>query len=267
MDRRNRANWTALSGKWTVVAPLSPCDEDLAWFQRQVERMGARPLRALLFGVTPGLARLAWPPGTVLAALDWAEGMLRNTLPSGSGAPVLADWRELPLANGTVDIIVGDGCYTALGDEAGASLMNAEMKRVLRPGGLACFRCFARPSPAAEVEALFDELRRGERTAFDLFRWRLAVAVQGPRWGVALEDVWRVWDRHVPDRAALAARQGWGAADLQRIERWKGERASYAFPSLAQLEALAAPHFELAEPDIPSYTQGGYFPRIVLRAR
>lgn len=268
VDRRNLPYWASLSGKWTVAPPLAPCDEDLAWFQRQVDRASRRPLRVLLFGVTPGLARLAWPPGTTLLALDWCEGMLRRVFPREAGsAPVLADWRELPVADRSCDIIVGDGCYTALGDLESARLMNAEMFRVLRPGGLVCFRCFARPSRSGSVAALLDELESGRRTAFDLFRWRLAVAVQGRRWGVALGEVWRAWNECVPDRESFAARQGWAVADLQRIERWKDEPARYAFPSLTELQELAALQFELLEADTPAYDRGEYFPRVSLRAR
>lgn len=271
MDRRNLAYWTALSGKWSVAPPLAPGEEDLDWFQRQLGRLGARPLRALLFGVTPGLARLDWPAGTVLAALDWSAGMLRNVLPREAtaqhSAAVLADWRELPIAARSCDVVLGDGCYTALGDRESARLMNAEMSRVLKPGGLACFRCFVRPPGASTAQALFDELEAGAPVAFDLFRWRLAVAVQGERWGVALGEVWRAWNERVADRAALAARHRWDLAGLQRIERWKDESARYAFASLAELQGLAAPYFDLLEAEVPRYASGEYFPRVVLRAR
>jgi SAM-dependent methyltransferase len=271
VDRRNLAYWTGLSGKWSVAPPLAPCDEDLRWFQRQLGRLDAAPCRALLFGVTPGLAKLAWPAGTSLAALDWSAGMLRSVFPregtATHSAAVLADWRELPIADRSCDVIVGDGCYTALGDRESARLMSAEMARVLKPGGLACFRCFARPSGAASVDDLFRELGGGTRPAFDLFRWRLAVAVQGDRWGVSLGEVWQTWDLRVPDRESLASRLGWVLADLQRIERWKNEPARYAFASLAELRQLVAPQFELLEADTPRYERGEYFPRVALRAR
>lgn len=269
MDRRNLAYWTGLSGTWTATPPLAPSADDLQWFQRQVDRFHDRPLRALLLGVTPGLAELDWPAGTSLAALDWSEGMLRNVLPrAGARVPAaVADWRELPIAAASCDIAVGDGCYTAVGDMEGARFMTAELSRVLRSAGLICLRCFVRPERAPGVDALFDELAASERCHFDLFRWRLATAVQGDRWGVALREVWSAWDARVPDRAALAARHGWPAADLQRIERWKNEQARYAFPSLAELEELAAPRFELVEVSTPGYERAEYFPRIVLRSR
>jgi SAM-dependent methyltransferase len=272
MDRHNLAYWSGLSGKWSVSPPLAPVEDDLAWFRRQIHRLGEAPLHVLLFGVTPGLATLAWPRGTTLVALDWSSGMLRDVfprqgVPPGGGA-VRADWRELPIASASCDFILGDGCYTALGDLQGAQLFNAEMARVLKPGGRACFRCFARPPHAATAEELFAALEeKPGGQLFDLFRWQLAIAVQGLRWGVALGEVWSAWDERVPERAALAARQGWSLDDLHRIERWKGEHARYAFPSLEALRDVASGQFRLLEVDLPSYALGECFPRIVLQAR
>lgn len=266
MRRRNLAYWAGLSAKWAAAPPLAPCEEDLRWYQRQVDRLGDRPLRVLLFGATPGLARLAWPAGTSLAALDWSEGMLRNVFPAGHGAPVRADWRELPIAERSCDLVIGDGCYTAAGDEQSARLMNAEMFRVLRPAGIACFRCFVRPPDAPGSDALLKELYES-REVFDLFRWRFAVAVQGARWGVPLAEVWRAWKDHDPESTALAARQGWTATDLHRIERWQNEPTQYAFPALSQLQDLALRHFEVLETWIPAYERAEYFPGLVLRRR
>jgi SAM-dependent methyltransferase len=272
LDRWNLAYWNALSAGWTVAPPLAPCEDDLAWFSRSVRRACEdlpEPPHALLFGVTPGLALLDWPVGTQLTAFDWSARMLHEVLPR-AGNPahtvaVLADWRQLPVASRSCDVIVGDGCYTALGDLEGATLMNAEMHRVLRPGSSLCLRCFVRPPRMVGIAEVFADSANGMN--FDLFRWRLAVAVQGDRWGVPLGEVWQAWDERVPDRPALAAQRGWSLADLQRIERWKGEGARYAFASLAQLRELAAPQFTLLETDIPSYSMGEYFPRIVLQAR
>ncbi len=270
MERHGLAYWMGLSGKWSVSPPLAPGEDDLGWFLRQVHRLGEAPLRVVLLGVTPGLARLPWPRGTVLAALDWSEGMLRGTFPRDGvpgGGPVRADWRELPIASGSCDLILGDGCYTALGDLASTRLFNAEIVRVLRPGALACFRCFARPPRPATVDALFAALEARANLGFDLFRWQLAIAVQGGRWGVALDEVWRVWNERVPDRRALAARQGWQLDDLQRIERWQGEQARYAFPSVGDLQEVASGRLDVLEVDVPSYALGECFPRIALQAR
>jgi SAM-dependent methyltransferase len=271
VDRLNLPYWNSLAGGWTVSPPLAPAPEDLAWFQGAIDRLGRRPLRALLLGVTPGLARLRWPEGTSLVALDWSARMLGSVLPR-TGTPdrtwaVQADWRELPLADQSCDVIVGDGCYTALGDRLSAELMNREMHRVLRPGGLACFRCFASHPRVPPVEDLLGSVSGGDRIPLDLFRWQLAIAVQGARWGVSLGEVWAAWHSRVTDGPALAERQGWTAAELNRVERWKNERARYAFPSLDDLRSLAAAHFELVDAEVPSYSLGDCFPRVILRRR
>jgi hypothetical protein len=137
---------------------------------------------------------------------------------------------------------------------------------VLRPGGLACVRCFVRPERERSVAQLLAELRDAP-SGLDLFRWRLAMAVQGTRWGVSLTEVWQAWNASFPDRGALPGLYGWTAAQIERIERWRDTRARYAFPSLTELRQLAAPRFDVLECEIPTYPLGEHFPRVTMRSR
>ena len=50
-----------------------------------------------------------------------------------------SDWRELPISSRSVDLVIGDGCYAALGSLAGARDLNREIHRILRPGGWTAF--------------------------------------------------------------------------------------------------------------------------------
>jgi hypothetical protein len=124
-----------------------------------------------------------------------------------------------------------------------------------------------RPERTLSVAQLLAELR-DKPGGLDLFRWRFAMAVQGPqRWGVSLGEVWRAWDETFPDRGALGDRYGWTSAEIGRVERWRDAPANYAFPSLAQVRELAAARFEVLDCDIPAYAMGECFPRLTLRAR
>jgi SAM-dependent methyltransferase len=76
---------------------------------------------------------------------------------------VRADWRELPLAAGTIDLVIGDGCYAALGSLAGARHLNQEIHRILKSDGWYCTRAFCRSEPPASIAALFEELEAGQR--------------------------------------------------------------------------------------------------------
>jgi SAM-dependent methyltransferase len=266
MERTSLPYWDAAARGWAPAPPLSPSADDLRWYQSWAERVRWRPGVVLLLGVTPGLARLTLAPGATLVAMDWSEPMLRGTCPPGHPR-LRADWREAPLASTQVALVLGDGCYSALGDVDGARLMNRQMHRVLGPGGVACLRCFVRPARNPSPRALAEEAREGPPMRFDLFRWRLAMSVHGDhRWGVALGEVWDAWDG-LRERGALVARQGWSAAEVDRLERWKGATARYSFASLDELAEVAAPWFEILERAHGAQPLDECFPRLAMRAR
>ena len=264
MDRSSRANWERLARRWRIVEPLAPGAEDQAWFERHVAAGAAG--RALLLGVTARLATMRWPEPTTLVAADWSQGMLK-LLPPGRATAFCADWRELPVANASFDVAIGDGCYSALSGLEDMAALNAELRRVLLTGGSVLMRCFCRPAGPIGIDALFQDLFRGQYRNLDLFRWLLAMAVHGTsRHGVVLGDAWDAWSRHVPDGRAIQARMGWTEDGLANLERWKGAEFRYSFPALEELRGLAAPRFAVTACDTPAYEWGALFPRLALRA-
>lgn len=273
MDRSARAHWDRLAKNWRIVEPLAPGQEDIDWFEREAAKLSVRPhLDALLLGVTAGIATMRWPAATRLLAADWSPGMLKIVWPA-TGTPdissvVCTDWRELPLAAASRDLAIGDGCYSALPGTDGIAAFNAELRRVLRPGGRVLIRSFCRPATPLQVSQLFEALLGGRIRNLDLFRWLLAMALQGPsRQGVAMRTVWEVWARHVPDGGAMRERMGWTEDGLANVERWAHAEGRYTFLTLEELRQLAAPHFDVVSCDIPGYDRGELFPRLHLRAR
>ncbi|MFO1061286.1 MAG: methyltransferase domain-containing protein [Dongiaceae bacterium] len=267
--------WEARADAWRIVPPLSPAAEDVAWFEAVARRAAAeigRAPRALLLGVTPAIAAMGWPPGTELVAVDWAEGMLRRVWPRqgtpATSARVRGDWRALPLIDAGFDLVLGDGCYSTFGHLAEAARAHREIRRVLRRDGLHAMRYFCRLEPLPSVEALLEDLQSGRFINLDLFRWLLAMAVQGdgPA-GVELDSVWRTWTARVPDVAALRSRMGWTTDALANLRFWENAGVRFCFPSRAELAALVEPGFELLERQLPGYQPAMCFPRLLLRAR
>jgi SAM-dependent methyltransferase len=272
MERAARSFWDQLAQRWCFPEPLTPSQEDIDWYQRQVARRVTPPARAVLFGVTPGIAAMRWPAATTLTAVDWSREMLkivwpaRNTPPSSCAA--CADWRELPIASGSLDLVVGDGCYAVLSRSADAALVNAEMRRALKPRGFVLMRCFCRPTVRPDLEDLFQRLFAGEITNLDLFRFLLAMALyKDAHTQVTRRAVGEVWKRYVPDARAMQARMGWTDDGLANMERSAASANAYYFPTLEELAQLWRPHFETAESSTPAYAWGELFPRVVLRAR
>jgi SAM-dependent methyltransferase len=179
---------------------------------------------------------------------------------------VLADWRELPLPAGSIDLAVGDGCYAALSSFVECAEVNAEVRRVLRPGGWFVQRCFVRPEVPESLDELFRQLWDGRIRSFEAFCWRIAMSVHDDA-GARVGDAWDEWNRRVGDRSALLARRGWSESTIAMIERWRGVDARMPVPTLAELHALVEPRFEIAEYGFADYEMGDRCARIALRAR
>jgi SAM-dependent methyltransferase len=272
MERSTRGFWDQIALRWRFAEPITPCHEDIWWYEREAGQRVRGRARALLLGVTAGIASMQWPQSTVLTAVDWSTNMLKNVWPAGdtpaSSAPACADWRELPIAGGCIDLVVGDGCYAALSKTADATLFNAELGRVARPGGILLMRCFCRPPARLQAHELFERLFSGGVASLDLFRFLLAMALyEDAHTRVTRRAVWELWARHVPNARALQDRMGWTDDDLANMERIAAVDHTYYFPTLDELIELWRPHFALLSTDTPAYAWGELFPRVVLGAR
>lgn len=276
MDRSALAFWDAIAKGWHIRPPLAPSADDIRWFELRAEAMhrarGGAPLTALLLGVTPGIATMRWPAGTSLVVVDWSGQIIRHRwlargLPQVAAA-VRADWRELPLAPERIDIVIGDGCYTAFATSGEAAVLNKEVARVLKPGGLFCIRCFALPQRPVPTQTLFEDLIAGRFKNPALFRWLVVMAAHGnSREGVALGDVWMAWHERFTDPAAALRLLGWDEQAIQQIEHYKDQRVRYSFHTLAELHAMAAERFADVKTEIPDDGFGECFPRLSLRRR
>jgi SAM-dependent methyltransferase len=276
MDRTQLAYWEARARDWRFVPPLAPCEEDVAWYEAQArncaESREGGGLVALLLGVTPGIATMRWPDDTTLVAVDWAAGMLGNVWPRhGTPAraqPLRGDWRELPFASRSVDFVVGDNLYMTMGSVDESVRLNREVGRVLRPGGRYCQRSLGRTDRAVPAEELFENLRSGRVRHLDFFRFLLAMAVQGAsREGVALDQVWRLWNQRMADAASLGDGFDWAELGLANLETWRGSVGRYCFLSQSEAIELAEPLFDVLETDKPNYEWRDHVSRLVMRRR
>jgi hypothetical protein len=259
-----------------MPAPIRPADSDIALYADRALARSAASMRGglevLMLGVTRAIAAMPWPAGTSLLAVDWSRGMIRRFWPAGevpAGANLaIGDWREMPVAGASRDFVVGDACYAALATLDDCAALHAELARVLRPGAWWVQRSFLRPETPENLDRLFAELETGRIGVFEVFCWRLAMALHGQAGeGVRCDDVWREWSGRMRDPRALFERLGWAPAILATIERWQGEATRILFPSLAEVRRLAAPDFEVLEIRYPDYEMGDRCPMLVLRRR
>lgn len=277
MDRSKLAYWDSRASRGTgrtLPVPLRPASADVRFWETLLHAhdAGAGGLDALLLGVTPSTATLRWPDATRLLALDWSAAMIRRLWPAPGlrvpAAVARGDWRQMPLASARLDLVIGDGCYAALASFADCVAVDTEVCRVLRPGGLYCMRCFLRPPGPEPLEGLLADLQAGRISEFELFIWRLAMALHGDEGeGVSTDRVWNVWRSLVPEPRPLFERLGWSAQAYDNMAQWGHLRTAIPFPTLAEVTRWTAPAFEFLECSYGDYEMGDRCARLVLRKR
>jgi SAM-dependent methyltransferase len=268
--------WSRYAREWDLIgSPLRPVAEDVQATLGEVQAHHAehanRPLRALLLGVTPELATMAWPPGTSLVAVDRSEPMLAAVFPK-EGLPeharaVCADWRALPLADDSIDVTLGDGCFTIFAFPDGLRLFAEEVRRVMARGGRFLIRVFAAPEAREDLAAIREDLRAGKIGSFHSLKWRLAMALQSsPERGVALADVYAAYADLRPLLSQMSSRPGFEPEVTGTIEAYRGSTGTYWFPTVPRICEALAGLFALSATFTKTYELGERCPTLVLRA-
>jgi len=272
---RGQDLWNGRAPQWQHVAtPLRPDAEDVRLTEDLVAGVCAaeRAPRAALLGVTPELAQMRWPAGTLLVSLDYSIGMIRGVWPARSvttpAVAVCGDWRAMPLRDRSLDVMVGDGSYNALDCLADYTAMSQEIRRVLRLDGRLVLRFFVRPAEAESSGAVFEDLNAARIGSFHVFKWRLAMALHGDfGTGVRLGDVWDAWNASVPDPVALAHYLDWPLAVVTAIDAYKGADTCYTFPTYDEIRSLLAPFLDEVSCHTPNYEIGDRCPTFVFKPR
>ncbi len=251
--------------------PLMPVAADIATLERCVAdwaRDEGRTPRALLMGVTPAIARMGWPAGSTLVAMDWAPNMIRDIWPRQrpiASWAVCADWNDMPLGAGAIDVAFNDGGFTLVEFPASYRRIFAHLRRIMTARGLAAIRFHLRNDKPERPEAVLDDLRAGRIGSFHVFRWRLVMAVQGgSEAGVRLDDVFETW-RQAMRGENLA--ETWPPEAVGLMTAYRGSQARYFFPTLAELRAVADEFFEEEAIHFQNYELGERCPTILLRRR
>jgi SAM-dependent methyltransferase len=267
-------HWSRLARLWSLLGPpLRPSPEDVAIAESVArawrETHATAPLHAVILGVTPELATLRWPGNTVLLAIDESAAMIdgiwpREGTPPGSAARP-GDWRRLDLPDASVDLVLGDGCFTVLAYPDDHAAVIRELHRVLRPGGRLVVRAFALPETREELADVGEALWAGRIGSMNALKWRLGMAFQPPaRRAVAVVDMLEAFHGVCPDPSRLVAQLGWAPDVVATVESYRNSTASYSFCTLAELRALLAPHFTELSCHVPGYELGDRCPTLVL---
>lgn len=243
-ERQAPGVWRRHAGQWARIGgALRPRPEDSRRLDQAIAgwaARSARPPRGLVLGATPEMARLAWPGGTELLAVDHAEEMLRSVWPGFDGpgpGTLLADWMDMGLPAGSRDVVVSDGCFSVLRLSVYPELVRS-VRSVLAPGGVFAFRTFVRPEVGEAPEHVYAAALAGSIGSFHDLKLRLLMAVQpDSEQGVVTGEVWEHLATRGPDRDALAAATGWPREQIDTIDAYRGQDTLYTFPLLSEVRA------------------------------
>jgi len=242
----NQQFWQSAPKLWKYFGPpLRPCAQDIQSMEEQVARWhDAHPGRranVLLCGVTPEIARMRWPAGTRLWAVEKSRAMIEEVWPADlppARQVIQGEWTRLPLRPNSIDIVIGDGCLTSLSYPEKQRKFLAELASLTRPGAVLIMRFFVQREHPEMPETVFDEQREGRIGSFHALKWRLAMALQASASeGVKVDDVWRTW-------RAARLQTGWPDVVVQTIDTYRGSDHRLVFTTLNEVRALFADSFE-----------------------
>ncbi len=267
--------WRKHAGLWQHVGqPLRPTPYDTRVMERYVARCHAannnRALNALMLGVTVEIATMRWPRGTQLLALDRSWSMVAGIWPGDdeTRCAIVGDWLRPPLRAQTWDVIAADGALNMLPEASAYAPLLDLLRGLQRRGGHMVMRAFVRPDIEETAGAVFAALCDGRIGNFNIFKFRLAMALQGSfETGIARDAVWQAWDAERGTATRTCARLAWPSATVQTIEAFRGVTDRFSFPTLAELRTALDPGFIERACEVPDYEMGDRCPTLWLQAR
>jgi len=261
--------------QWHLYGPpLRPCTADIRAIEDAVRRFAdrpARPLNALLWGVTPEIATMSWPEGTQLLAIDKSQPMIDLVWPgdvAGFRKAVQGDWFEYRCTEPRHDVVIGDGNFAPLDFPRSYRALAAAARASLTDTGIVISRFWVRPSKSETPDAVLEDLRANRIQSFHAFKFRLAMALQDDaETGVAVSEVFAEWKRARVDMGSLLAMTGWQRETVDMIHLYEGKTSRLAFPSIGELEAVMSEYFDTLETRCLDYELGGCCPIVTYRVR
>ncbi|MCE9592045.1 MAG: hypothetical protein K8S99_16175 [Planctomycetes bacterium] len=267
------AYWNYVARHWYLwTPPLRPCAADVRVTEEAVRtHAGGATSRAVLWGVTPEIANMAWPAGMELTAVDRVQEMIDHVWPgdiAGRRAAVCGDWLEYPADHGGYRAVVGDGVFSLMDYPDGHRLLAAKAHALLDAGGVLVVRLFAQGAKRETPAAVLDDLRAGRIGSFHIFKFRLAMALQrSAQAGVRMGDIFEAWVRAEIDPDALAASTGWSREVIATIDHYRDKDSRLIFPTPGEFHAVVGETFDRLDCRFPTYEMGDRCPTVYYRKR
>jgi len=267
--------WSKQSEKWkNVGSPTRPCFEDETIFTNLafVNLISNETKKVVVAGVTPELINnIKWPSNVELEAFDISLDMIKQNWnpPSSLCAKVnQCDWRKLPLDDNSVDLIIGDGIFTALGSVKKMLEVLTEFKRILNSNGKIVLRNFTRPENKEELSNIRLDANKGNIENFGTLKWRLATALTNQETSIVTpKEIHSTFEKLFPDRKDLSLNSGWSLDQIATIDSYEEMTSSFYFPTNDEITKIFNNIFDIYEINQGSYEWSKYCPFITLNKK
>ena len=270
----NDPHWGMMAYHWEGYGPpLRPSPPDIAAMEHTVRTWrsgsGDRGPRALMLGVTPEIAAMAWPEGTRLTAIDRSEAMIAHVWPgdiANRRTAIHADWFDHDF--GRNDVVIGDGIFAIMRYPDQYRALVRKIAASLTQGGLFVTRTFLQAAEREAPARVLRDLIEGRIGSIHAFKFRLAMSMQTrAEDGVRHGDVFDALHQAGIECDALAARTGWSELEIDTLRIYQGKDARLSFLSTGEMAALMSEHFETLGEARFDYEMGERCPVMTYRRR
>jgi SAM-dependent methyltransferase len=262
--------WSYTARTWDRIRPpLKPVAEDLQVITRHLADW--HPEQVMILGVTREYLELSWPHGSTIRALDYAPVMFRTVWKGAPGTAILGDWRDMPVADGSQDLVLLDAGLCLLRWPRDQQQVIREVSRILAPGGLFIIRVLVLPAVPETPARVMQALEQGAIPDLSQLRIRLWMAMQYEYHRPATNrQFWYFLRESFRGREALAHKCDTTLQYIEEITRktLSEPERDYEFADQESYLAMftdAQNHFRLLETSVPGYGLGERCPTFVLR--
>lgn len=225
----------------------------------------------VILGVTPEVVQLPWPTNACLHAYDHSADMIASVWQPHFRNPSFVHqvrWQNMPLSDESVDLVIGDGCFSVLPCADEYRAVFAEAARVLKPFGRLVLRFFIRPELSESLEDIVTAVYNGQIGSFHALKWRVAMAIKPDHeFTIAVSNIYATFNKYFPDRTQLAEYTGWPYEAINTIDAYNVKDVRYTFPTMSEINLLLSPYFDIVDIRHGSYELADRCPILSLQPK
>lgn len=261
--------WNNQSCWWKYVGqPTRPSFEDQSIISSIIKRkrQATSSTQAVVLGVTPEMIQLDWSEGTTIKAVDMNASMIETLYKPHDSFPTTVQqeyWQSMSIESNSVDVVVGDGIFTPLGEIDGYHALFHEILRILKPDGFMVIRAFIRPDFAESIEIILEDALAGKIKHFGTLKWRLAMALVENNFCVIPAEVHSAFNKLFPDRSRLTTLTNWSIEEINTIDAYQNMNTTFTFPTLSELKSISEIYVKIIDIKYGKYELSDRCPIIV----